>query len=242
MEYPAAILLFVTTLTLGLKHGIDWDHLAAITDITGSFQDLKKAFFHATLYAIGHGIVIIVLGLLTILFGISIPPQLDAVMKPIVGITLIILGVWIMYSVSKHKKNFRMKSRWMLLFSLLQKFTKKLFPRLPLNRINIQNFGTKSSFLIGIIHGIGAETPTQIVLFLTATKAGGAVIGISLLVTFVLGLILSNTAISILTLLGYKHSKHYQIYIVLGFLSGILSITIGSLFLINQGSVLPPII
>ena len=33
---PAGIGVLVTGLALGLRHGIDWDHIAAITDITST--------------------------------------------------------------------------------------------------------------------------------------------------------------------------------------------------------------
>jgi len=34
-----ALALIATGLGLGLRHGIDWDHIAAITDITGTMDD-----------------------------------------------------------------------------------------------------------------------------------------------------------------------------------------------------------
>ena len=33
---PAAVGILVTGLVLGIRHGIDWDHIAAITDITST--------------------------------------------------------------------------------------------------------------------------------------------------------------------------------------------------------------
>ena len=33
---PASIGILVTGLLLGIRHGIDWDHIAAITDITST--------------------------------------------------------------------------------------------------------------------------------------------------------------------------------------------------------------
>ena len=33
---PAAVGILVTGLILGIRHGIDWDHIAAITDITST--------------------------------------------------------------------------------------------------------------------------------------------------------------------------------------------------------------
>ena len=35
-------------------------------------------------------------------------------------------------------------------------------------------YGSRTAFAVGALHGIGAETPTQILLFLAAARAGGA--------------------------------------------------------------------
>ena len=40
--------------TLGFRHGFDVDHVAAITDISGSQLVRLRAFMLSTLYALGH--------------------------------------------------------------------------------------------------------------------------------------------------------------------------------------------
>ena len=35
----------------GFRHGIDWDHIAAITDIAGSQEDRRSAMFFGKMYA-----------------------------------------------------------------------------------------------------------------------------------------------------------------------------------------------
>jgi len=48
------ILLFATVFLLGLRHGFDWDHLAAIGDIVTTQPRSKTAIILGTLYALGH--------------------------------------------------------------------------------------------------------------------------------------------------------------------------------------------
>ncbi len=48
---------------LGLRHGIDWDHIAAITDVTSSQPSRLRGFAMGTLYALGHAAVVLTLGL-----------------------------------------------------------------------------------------------------------------------------------------------------------------------------------
>ena len=54
-------------------------------------------------------------------------------------------------------------------------------------------YGTSSSFVVGVIHGLGAETPTQILLFLMTANLGGTAVGLLALLMFILGLLAMNT-------------------------------------------------
>src|SRR5690349_19057604 len=154
---PAGLGVLVTGLALGIRHGIDWDHIAAITDITsttaaaasaeaaheeqhrsvsghhhghGGHHELHahdagpgaatlapamrapraaaaatalpwrgirvgreqvEAIQLGTLYALGHGVVVIALGLAALAFGAILPDWVDPIMGRVVGLTLLAL-------------------------------------------------------------------------------------------------------------------------------------------------------
>src|SRR6266568_8703652 len=113
--------VILTALGLGFRHGIDWDHIAAITDITSSQDSPRAGLVFGSLYAAGHAIVVFVIGVIAIVLGEKLPHSVDKVMTKIVGVTLILLGVYVFYSLVKHGRNFRMRSRWMLVFSGVQR-------------------------------------------------------------------------------------------------------------------------
>lgn len=106
--------LLLTAFGLGLRHGVDWDHVAAIADLSGSAEDRRRGLWLSFLYAVGHAAVVMVLGTLAIIFGASIPDGLDVWMGRIVGFTLIWLGVWVIVQLIRQGRDFRLKSRWML--------------------------------------------------------------------------------------------------------------------------------
>ena len=83
----------MTTFGLGLRHGIDWDHLAAITDLTGAELDRRRSAQLAVLYALGHGLAVFVLGSIAIALGDRLPAWTDPVMERVVGATLVVLAV-----------------------------------------------------------------------------------------------------------------------------------------------------
>ena len=72
--------LVATVFGLGFRHGIDWDHLAAITDIAGAQETRRRSVVLATMYAIGHALVVFVLGALAIVLSAQVPEWLDDAM------------------------------------------------------------------------------------------------------------------------------------------------------------------
>src|ERR1700730_7689308 len=116
--------LIATAFAFGFRHGIDWDHIAALTDITGSQDNARSSMTFATLYALGHALVVFALGLAVIVLSAHLPSSVDGVMTHFVGATLILLAAYVFFSVVRHGRDFRMRSRWMLLFSGMRQATR----------------------------------------------------------------------------------------------------------------------
>lgn len=236
--------LFIVTFLYGIRHAIDWDHLAAITSISGTGATVRHRLTHSFLYVIGHASVIVVLGLLTVLIGNILPSWIDNIMEPFVGVTLVLLGSFLLYSILFHRSTFRMKSRWMLIFSLFHTIHHWLHHRTGDRAKNHHGEALegKSSFLIGLIHGVGAETPTQLLLFLTLSGVSGKTAGALLVLAFVVGLLATHAIITLITSFGYTFIKQgSKAYLVLGFISAVFSLLVGVLLLSGHGFLLPSI-
>ncbi len=283
----------------GFRHGIDWDHIAAITDITSSQEERSASMMFGTIYALGHALVVFLIGSAAILIGANLPPSVDPIMERIVGATLVILGVFVFVSLIKHGREFRMRSRWMLIFSGTRSAYRKargaiarppgdvvpiagehlhsdadpvhlhaeegatlaVADDLPVSEWHhghhgrpghhhhkhpepdaFMNYGKGTAFVVGMVHGIGAETPTQVLIFLTAVTTGGKLGGEVVLLTFILGLLTSNTLITFGSSFGFlRASRNWKVYVTVAILTGTMSLIIGLLFLFGAGSVLPAI-
>ncbi len=243
------LFFLITSFVLGLRHGIDWDHIAAITDVSGSQDSSGKSFIQGMLYALGHGLVIVILGILSVIFGVQLPDWVDSVMEPVVGLTLIVLGIWLLSSVFLRGKRFKLVSRWMLLYKgvrTLGDFIHHKFSRHGSDghaHVEYTNLPSRSAFIVGMLHGIGAETPTQLLLFLSAAGIGGATSGILMILTFVLGLLISNMLLVLLVIFGFSRvEKNEYLTIGLGSLSGAFSLIVGIIFLTGQSGFLPSIL
>ena len=285
----------------GFRHGIDWDHIAAITDITSSQDERAASMLFGTIYALGHALVVFLIGSLAILIGARLPEGVDPIMERIVGLTLVILGVFVFVSLIKHGREFRMRSRWMLIFSGTRSAYRKargavgraavgepaptagdhvhsnadpvhmhaseegvalaVADDLPVSDWHhghhgrpghhhhkhpepdaFMNYGKGTAFVVGMVHGIGAETPTQVLIFLTAVTTGGKLGGEVVLLTFIVGLLMSNTLITFGSSFGFlRASRNWKVYVTVAILTGTISLVIGLLFLFGEGSVLPAI-
>ena len=274
----------------GFRHGIDWDHIAAITDITSTQQDRRSSMLFGTLYALGHALVVFLFGTLAIVLGEQLPQGVDEVMGRIVGVTLVVLGVYVIVGLIRHGQDFRMRSRWMLIFAGVSRMIRRLRPPaepvhdhedgsavhvhtgaggslavaedLPVSQWHhghhgrpghhhhphpeaddhFTNYGRGTAFLVGMVHGIGAETPTQLLIFLTAAGAGGKLVGEVVVGSFIVGLLASNTLITIGSSVGFlRASENWRLYLTVALLTAAFSLVIGVLFIVGEGSLLPAI-
>jgi high-affinity nickel-transport protein len=101
-------------------------------------------------------------------------------------------------------------------------------------------YGRATAFGVGMIHGVGAETPTQVLIFLSAAGAGGTGVGILVLLSFIVGLLASNTMITLGSAFGYlRASKNFPIYAGVAIVTGVFSLGIGALFLFGKTTLLP---
>jgi hypothetical protein len=79
-----------------------------------------------------------------------------------------------------------------------------------------------------------------VVLFLAAAGAGGVLAGLSVLVVFLLGLVAANTTITLIATFGFRHvANRARLYLAIGAITAVLSLVVGTLLLVDQGSVLP---
>ena len=244
LSFGVAFALVGTGFGLGLRHGVDWDHIAAIADVTAAQESRLKSMLLGTLYALGHALVVVLLGLLAIWFGSRLPEWIDPYMDSVVGVTLLLLGAWILWTLVTTRGHLVMRSRWMLIFDMARSAYRKFFSKrrtdaemLGLER---RGYGPGSSTAIGMIHGIGAETGTQALLLASAAGATSPAAGSVLLLAFAIGLVMSNGLITIASSLGYIGTRaRRSVQIALGGTIAAFSLTLGALFLFQRGDLLP---
>src|SRR5438067_2992500 len=285
--------LVLTAFGFGFRHGIDWDHIAALTDITGSQDDGRRSMVLATMYAVGHALVVFVLGVAAIALAARLPSSVDTVMQRVVGGTLLLLGTYVIVSLIRHGRDFRMRRRWMLVFAGARRAARWV-RRTRVNEVVVithehahdpaephveahhrveataggpgagtgaalsaehrhghrhvgtlpddpfMNYGKATAFGVGMIHGVGAETPTQVLLFLAAAGAGGAAEGLVLLCCFLVGLLTSNSLVAAAGTFGFLGAaRNWPLYVAVSVVTAVFSLVIGVIFVTGSVTLLP---
>jgi high-affinity nickel-transport protein len=263
--------LLASAFALGVRHGIDFDHLAAISDITGAETTTRRSIGMSTVYALAHGAVVLLLGGVAVVAGDVVPESLDAVMGRVAGVTLIVMGLYVLTGLLRRGATFRVRSRWSLVLEALAAVRRRWrgdgavvefehdhphdhlrphghdhgqggrsdgehraavvvghgHPHRHVGTLPVSGYRWPAVAGIGLLHGVGAETPTQVLLFLTAAGAGGAAQGLPVLAVFVVGLLLANTGVAVATTMGRDVVPTWAFAIV----ASAFSLVVGTLLL-----------
>jgi cytochrome c biogenesis protein CcdA len=178
----------VSCTVLGLQHGIDVDHVAAITDVTSLQRTPLDATRCGLLYAVGHATTIGFLGIAVIVLKRSVPSEASLWMERVIGTTLVLLGAYVLTALLTTGSAI---SRGRALLSLLNRIRRR-----PAAESSAAGYGPKSSLSLGVLHGIGAETPTQLSALLIASNLGSVQNGVVGLSVFAAGMFVSSLALA----------------------------------------------
>lgn len=239
-----------TAFLLGCRHGFDWDHMAAITDLTAAaakeperpegLAGHRRRLGLAVWYCIGHGAVIVIFGIAIAVLGLRLPATVDRVFESVVGATLVVLGTFVLWQLGRDGSSYRYSGRIRILVGVVRRAWARARRRGTGPAEPLDDLSGRSAFAVGVLHGTGAETPTQVILFAGAATSGSKAAAVALMVAFVSGMVLADVGIAaswLAGLLGARSAPKAQIF--LGGLTGLSSLAIGALFLTGRSTLLP---
>jgi high-affinity nickel-transport protein len=104
----------------------------------------------------------------------------------------------------------------------------------------LPTYGGGVALGVGMLHGIGFETPTQALVFVTAVGAGSRAAGLLVLACFLAGLLVANSLVAALSTLSFTGARgRSRIYAVASLVAAAASLVVGIVYLVGLGDVLP---
>lgn len=176
--------------SLGLLHALDADHIMAVSGLSAKKPSFKSCLKFCSHWASGHGLALLVISSCVYIFGLAIPERLSSVAESLVGVVLIIIGIWTLWQI--YSRNLHLSfhhhepdinhAHWH------EKSHKK-----------VQDH---SAMLVGVLHGIAGSAPLLVLIPLS--KMGSATMAMGYVVLFGLGVIVSMVIFGGLMAQGYK--------------------------------------
>ena len=167
---------------LGLFHALDTDHVVAVSGLAGARFKPKKIWVLCCHWALGHGLILLMVGTGVLLLGIAVPYQLSQFAEKLVGFILVGIGLWAIWDILKSRSQ-RIRP---------QDFLKERWPSKESSLVPSNIDGSKRSpraVIVGMIHGLAGSAP--LLALLPMANQGSPWTGLAYLAFFSLGVLVS---------------------------------------------------
>ena len=201
-----------TVFVLGLRHGADPDHLAAIDNLTRNSLGARRRLsrFVGTLFAGGHSVMVLSIAALAGLFGsrLAIHGQLLETIGTWVSIiTLLAIAGFNIRQLARNRAGAVAGVKMLMLPKVLRAATSPL-----------------AAIPVGLLFGLGFDTSSQVATFaLALTAGGGAALGLVIGFVFSLGMTVTDTLDSLLV---HKLCTRYPLELVRATRVWIITVTV----------------
>lgn len=218
------ITLFGLGFVLGLKHALDADHVVAVSTIVSQTKSLKKSLLAGAIWGVGHTITLLLVGLVILIFKLTIPDKLALSFELIVGVVLVVLGVDVLRKVIKEKVHLHEHQHG-----------SSVHTHLHPHKESWSHDHTHRSFVVGMIHGL-AGSATLMLLVLTTVRS--VFQGLFYILIFGIGSIIGMLIVS--GIIGFPFlllAKFGKINNSVKILAGTISIVLGFTIMYKIGFV-----
>ncbi|TAM56546.1 hypothetical protein EPN52_13365 [bacterium] len=180
-------LIAVTVFALGLRHGADPDHLAAIDNLTRNSLERHPALsrFIGALFAGGHTVMVLTIALLIGLIGAGLArhgAQLEAVGTWISIVTLFAIAAFNIAMLRARPPDAAPMGLKSALLPRRLRYATSPYAALP----------------IGLLFGLGFDTSSQVAAYALALTSGGAAVAVAVGAIFCAGMATTDTLDSVL--------------------------------------------
>lgn len=93
---------------MGMQHALEADHVAAVSSIVCRSRSAGRIVRHGAVWGLGHGVTLAVVAGLALATGLTLDGRPAAWLEGAVGITLVLLGLHVLYRLLRERVHFHM--------------------------------------------------------------------------------------------------------------------------------------
>lgn len=174
--------------TLGLMHALDADHVMAVSALSARKPSLWRTLRFSANWALGHGGVLLVSGVLLFGLGLSLPEPLQALAEASVGVLLIVLGLVCFWSFRQQRVRLAQHSHGDVVHTHWH-IEKHGESSEHSESAQEAKQGQHAPVMVGVLHGLAGSAPA--LALVPAVAQGELWVSIAYLVLFSVGVMLS---------------------------------------------------
>jgi len=104
VESDNLITILNLAFALGLVHALDADHVIAVSALASQPQAAQKnPRWYGLRWSLGHGVTLLLSGILVLGVGIAIPPSFGYAAESLVGLVLVGMGIGLVYRLRRRR-------------------------------------------------------------------------------------------------------------------------------------------
>lgn len=227
MEIGIAKILTTTGLgfILGLKHSLDADHVAAISTLVSENKSIGKSSLLGAIWGIGHTTALFIVGMIILLFKITIPDMIAVSLEFLVGIILVVLGVSALREFVKKEVHLHKHRHSNIVHAHFHSHKDK--------KSHFHSHANKT-FIVGLIHGLAGSAALMLLVLATISSV---IHGIIYIIIFGIGSILGMLIISSVISLPFAITagRFNNMNKAVKVIAGIISIGLGISIMVKLG-------
>jgi nickel/cobalt exporter len=184
MDLSNLILIMSLAFGLGMLHALDADHIMAVSGLMVGQQRLRRNIAFCLRWALGHGLVLLLVGTALFIFGKQLPDSISQYAELLVGVILVLLGGVLLLNLYRlrahlhfhHHDGIPLHAHWHV--------HKK--SEVHANRNHHQGH---AALFIGVVHGLAGSAPLLVLVPVSAMQS--PLYGVIYLLLFSVGVLVA---------------------------------------------------
>ena len=191
MESQSLFAILGLAFGFGLLHALDADHIMAVSGLASTRPGLRNSLLFCSRWAIGHGAALLIIGGAVLFLGMAIPVELSEFAESLVGLVLVLIGLWVFYDLHRKRAHLHFHQHDTLPrhahFHVHHDTRQTLHPRNA--HKHEPHAHNHKAIMVGLLHGTAGSAP--LLALVPLAQMGSAWYGFAYLLVFGIGVLCS---------------------------------------------------